>query len=651
MVSRFRLGVLLVVVACAQAILLAQSPQAPAAAPPGLPGDRVELAGTVEVSYEDHRGFSRLTHVLDTGRGRYTLQFPGEPPAWTTGQRVRMRGVRVQNTLALDGDGVANLAAAPAALAGATGDQRTLVMLVNFRNSPTQPYTPAFAASVVFGSTDGYLRENSAGATSLSGDVVGWHTIDMDDTVCDTTQLATKAQQAATAAGANLSLYSRYVYAFPTNACAWWGLGSVGGNPSQAWINGELALDVAGHELGHNLGLYHSRNMDCGATPIGPSCTVDEYGDTLDLMGATRGHFNAFQKERLGWLASPQVVEVTSGGTYNIEPLETLTGGVKALKILKATDPATGRRTYYYVELRQALGYDAFMSGWTNVLSGVSIHTGSESGGNTSYLLDMTPETATWYDPALVSGQTFSDPAAGVTIAVSTVSSAGALVSVTVGAPPPTCTRANPTVSVTPGAPAAVSPGTTMAFTASLTNNDSAACGTSTFALSPIVPNGWPASMTPASIALAPGASSAATMSVTSPATAPAGAYAVSARAVDAADATRVGSGSATVTVTAPAQLSVQASTDRASYARGSTVNVSAGVAAGASPVSGASVAFRIRKADGKYVNATATTNVSGVATYQLRLRSRDPQGSYTVTATATSAGETTAGSTTFSVY
>lgn len=80
-------------------------------------------------------------------------------------------------------------------------------------------------------------------------------------------------------------------------------------------------------------------------------------------------------------------------------------------------------------------------------------------------------------------------------------------------------------------------------------------------------------------------------------------------------------------------------------------MGVSAAVAAGASPVSGASVAFRIRKPAGKHVNATATTNVSGVATYQLRLRSRDPLGSYTVTATATSAGATTAGSTTFSVY
>ena len=145
----------------------------------------------------------------------------------------------------------------------------------------------------------------------------------------------------------------------------------MGGSPSQAWVNGDLAIDVAGHELGHNLGLYHSRNMDCGAAPIGTNCTVDEYGDTLDLMGATKGHYNAFQKERLGWLTPSQILNVSGSGTYAIEPYESLTGGVKALKVLKSIDPSTGQRIYYYVEFRQPIGYDAFMSGWTNVISGV----------------------------------------------------------------------------------------------------------------------------------------------------------------------------------------------------------------------------------------------------------------------------------------
>lgn len=75
------------------------------------------------------------------------------------------------------------------------------------------------------------------------------------------TTRAQLAEPAALAAGVNLSVYTRHVYAFPQNACPWWGLGSVGGTPSQAWINGSLALKVGSHDLGHNLGLYHAHSL------------------------------------------------------------------------------------------------------------------------------------------------------------------------------------------------------------------------------------------------------------------------------------------------------------------------------------------------------------------------------------------------------
>jgi hypothetical protein len=98
---------------------------------------------------------------------------------------------------------------------------------------------------------------------------------------------------------------------------------------------------------------------------------------------------------------------------------ETDGSGANALKILKSTDPTTGNKTWYYVEYRQAIGFDSFLSRNSNVTKGIVIHTGSESSGNSSYLLDMTPAISSWSDAALDVGQSFSAADSGVTIAPS----------------------------------------------------------------------------------------------------------------------------------------------------------------------------------------------------------------------------------------
>ena len=170
----------------------------------------------------------------------------------------------------------------------------------------SQPYTPASAQSVTFTDVSNFDLENSFGQTWLEGAVVGWYTIAASSTSCDYNAWASQAEAAATSAGVDLAQYPRRVFGFPqTSACNWWGLGTVGGgsdaqNPSRAWINGPYSLRVVGHEMGHNFGLYHSRSSTCDAG----GCIVDEYGDDHDIMGGATGHFNAFQKERLGWLGT-----------------------------------------------------------------------------------------------------------------------------------------------------------------------------------------------------------------------------------------------------------------------------------------------------------------------------------------------------------
>jgi len=103
----------------------------------------------------------------------------------------------------------------------------------------------------------------------------------------------------------------------------------------------------------------------------------------------------------------------------------------------------------------------------------------------------MTPETTSWSDPALTVGRTFTDPAAGVSITPVSVSSTGALVSVTMSEPPPpACAPAAPTVSMTPTQPAGVAAGSTVPYTVTVRNNDSSACAAATFAFTPATPAG-----------------------------------------------------------------------------------------------------------------------------------------------------------------
>jgi hypothetical protein len=105
---------------------------------------------------------------------------------------------------------------------------------------------------------------------------------------------------------------------------------------------------------------------------------------------------------------------------------------------LKSTDPTTGAKTWYYLESRQALGFDAFLSGSTyytqNETNGVLFHIGTDGNGSTSDLLDMTPATPTtsgWWDMSLAVGQSFTDANVGITFTVTSVSSTGATVQVT----------------------------------------------------------------------------------------------------------------------------------------------------------------------------------------------------------------------------
>ncbi len=632
----------------AEVLRLAVPPGLRASLPAAVQADveePIDVEGIVEVLVEDYEASHRVLHFLQTSSRRYSLHFAGTPPDLLSDTRIRARGLHLHGalalesrtvTLALDGSGgtMTLAASSPASL----GEQRVLVMLVNFLDKTSQPYTPAQAWNVVFGTTSPFYLEGSSQQTWLTGDVYGWFTIPMESTVCDQMQIATLARQAAANAGANLSAYGRHLFAFPNNACTWWGLGSVGGNPSRAWVNGSLALRVVGHELGHNLGLYHSQSLDCGSTPIGPSCTASTYGDTTDIMGATSTHFSAFQKERIGWLnfgISPPITTVQTSGTYSLEPYGAPGFGTKALKILKASDTDT----WYYVEYRQRVGYDSGLA--AGLTGGVVVHTGSGSSGNSSYLLDMT-STSSFNDAALPVGQTFADAHLGLSMTVVSADAGGASVAVTLGSPAPApCTPGPPTVTLSPSATQYLSPGSGASYSLSVKNMDSSTCSAVTFTLASLVPSGWSGALGAGSVTLAPGASQTTSFAVTAPASAAPGVYDFTARASKVADPASAGSATVSGMVTAPPPPTTTtgpAVTLTSAIGSGNqrTVVLTATVQVDGTPVKNVNVAFAIRKADGSDASGSAKTNPNGVASYTLRLKPKDPAGTYEATASAT---------------
>jgi hypothetical protein len=357
------------------------------------------------------------------------------------------------------------------------------------------------------------------------------------------------------------------------------------------------------------------------------------------------GHFTAYQKERIGWLnygASPPISTVSTEGLYWIDAFEAPGTNPKALKIPKSTNP----KTWYYVEYRQAMGYDSFLSGNSNVLNGVVIHLGTDTDPNSSYLLDLTPGTDSWDDPALVLGQSFTDPTAGIVIAPVSMNGSSASVQVTVTALP--CVRANPTVTVSPSQSQWVPAGTTVNYTMSVKNMDGTGCSSSKFSLGDAVPPGWTALLPTQSLSLSPGASGSAGLQVASPMGTPDGFYQLTQAATNSAAPVYAGSTQSTYVVAS--SLNVTVSPGQATYSRNQSASLTATVSGGTAPVSGASVAFTITKTNGAVTTGTATTNSSGQAVYKFRLGKHDPVGEYTVDVKATLGNVAGAASTSFQV-
>jgi hypothetical protein len=136
-------------------------------------------------------------------------------------------------------------------------------------------------------------------------------------------------------------------------------------------------------------------------------------------------------------------------------------------------------------------------------------------------------------------------------IGIATTSERGALHTVSAGSTydvASSCTRAAPTLTLA-GGDGVVNAGAAVGYALNLTNNDSTACSSTTFALARSVPTGWAGTLAKPSVAMAPGTTQSVALNVTSPATTAGGTYGIGVAASSPLGAVHTTSASSTYNV------------------------------------------------------------------------------------------------------
>lgn len=422
-----------------------------------------QLAATIATFDDGHAETSYTLRISDMDEPRLTF---ATVPEVAAGTRIGVWGER-------HGDEIVVVAYAPLA-DPAFGTQQS--PLIGSMPKPPRKFafvlvdtgagvslTNAQAQSLIFkgaGAVDTslaqYYLEESYGIQTLAGDIVGPLKFTM--TGCNTSAMSQMLRPMIP------QMYDQYGWYFNrTSSCSFAGLASVGvpSRPSKdTWFNGSAGCVVLAQEPGHNFGMTHSSYIRCPGVPLAdtPSgtCQHNEYGDPFDPMGHGCYHMNMYQKAYQGWVQGCNSVLVPSSGTFDLFPMELACNAIQVLqvpmpKVRPFTRPAAGggpagttNLAYYYIEYRQQAGN--FEKPLGNLFQGVLIHAGEQyrtlaQGGRYPYLLDMTPDTASFNDAALAVGKTFTDPAGGVSITLVSADTTKATVKIDItgGTGMPTC--------------------------------------------------------------------------------------------------------------------------------------------------------------------------------------------------------------------
>ncbi len=381
----------------------------------------------------------------------------------------------------------------------AAGTKSVLYIRVAYADSPTAEPQSLTDAQAMMDTVNQFMQSNSWGQLSLATAITGLvvlpqtqaYYISAGDRV-----LQSDARSAAAAANPawNYLNYTYDVVRFNGGPGAYLGQAYVG--TRGLWLKASLA-EVAQHELGHNLGLYHANAWvpNDPQTIVGPGSN-SEYADPFDSMGGSGSpfqQFNNYEKNKLGWLGAGNVTTITASGTYRLYA-EDLGGQLQptdayALRICKDADRD------YWLEFRQNSAWAS--NSW--VENGILVRWGAWSASNGSELLDMTPNSPDGLnDAALVLGRTFDDDASGIHITpIARYDTSPPSMDVVVTFDDPATDRP-PTAAISASA-STVAAGGAVSFSATASDPDGDALsyfwdfGDKTFASGPVAGKSWPA--------------------------------------------------------------------------------------------------------------------------------------------------------------
>lgn len=315
--------------------------------------------------------------------------------------------------------------------------KKLALVLVDIQNGFTLSYDNNFAYEQTFSNVHGikaFFSEASNGNFILTGNVYGIYSVKLPDG-CDMTKFIEDVKNMALKKDQiDLNSYDYVMYITPANNKCVSRESVALSIPGKESILSTANFDISTivHELGHSMGAYHARSLDCKdesgkQVPISQNCQIIEYGDGYDIMGGYNlRHFNVFFKQLFGWVSDSQIKTVTRSGVYTIEPLENPGSKIIAIKILK-------RKNYYnylgnnvdqdyYVEYRQPFGFDDFDPKSPEV-NGVLVRLAPDKVfPSTTELVKMGAPNELYNNSPLQPGQVFKDSEANIELKIVSLS-------------------------------------------------------------------------------------------------------------------------------------------------------------------------------------------------------------------------------------